>query len=136
MAMVSAKEWREIPGRYNLIGTKCGKCGRIYFPARAFCPYCRRASAGQMQPFALKRTGEVYSFSIVHEASGVNERQMPYAVAMVKNDDGVFIEAQLVDVDPADIKIGMRVRAVMRKLNEDGAAGIIHYGYKFVPAKE
>lgn len=133
MAMVSAREWREIPGRYNLVGTKCGKCGRIYFPSRAFCPYCRRAGIGKMEPFALKRAGEVYSFSVIHEASGFNERMMPYAVAMVKNDDGVMLEGQLVDVDLDKIEIGMRVRAVMRKLDEDGAAGIIHYGFKFVP---
>ena len=29
----------------------------------------------------------------------------------------------------------MRVRAVMRKLSTDGDAGVIRYGYKFVPAE-
>jgi uncharacterized OB-fold protein len=58
---------------------------------------------------------------------------MPYAVVMVKDDDGVMIEGQLVDVDFDKIEIGMRVRAMLRKLDEDGEAGVIHYGYKFVP---
>jgi uncharacterized OB-fold protein len=52
---------------------------------------------------------------------------------MVKDDDGVMIEGQLVDVDFDKIEIGMRVRAMLRKLDEDGEAGVIHYGYKFVP---
>ena len=77
MAMVSAKEWREIPGRYNLVGTKCENCGKIFFPSRAFCPYCRRASIGKVVPFKLKRSGEVYSFSVIHEYSGFNERMTP-----------------------------------------------------------
>ena len=59
--------------------------------------------------------------------------QKPYAVAMVKTEDGVMIEAQLVDVDLDKIEIGMPVRAVLRKLDSDGKAGVIHYGYKFVP---
>ena len=48
-----AREWREIPGRYNLKGTKCGNCGKIFFPARSFCPNCRRASMGKMEEYIL-----------------------------------------------------------------------------------
>ena len=122
MAMVSAREWREIPGRYNLIGSKCTNCGKIFFPSRSFCPDCRRASIGKIEPFKLSRKGEVYSFAINHEYSGFNDRMMPYAVAFIKNDDGVMLAGQLVDVEFDKIQIGMRVKAVMRKLNEDGEA--------------
>ena len=52
---------------------------------------------------------------------------------MVQTDDGVLVSAQLVDVDLDKIEIGMPVRAVLRKLDADGASGVIHYGYKFVP---
>ncbi|MFA6869674.1 MAG: Zn-ribbon domain-containing OB-fold protein [Methanomethylophilus sp.] len=135
MAMVVAREWREIPGRYNLEGTRCGCCGKIFFPSRAFCPHCRRQSIGKMEPFPLKPTGEVYSFSIVHQSDGFNRRMLPYAVVFVKNDDSIMLAGQLVDVDLPTVKIGMRVRAVLRKLDEDGKAGIIHYAFKFVPAE-
>lgn len=128
-----AREWREIPGRYNLVGTKCTNCGRIYFPARTFCPECRRAGIGKIEPYALARTGTVFTFSVIHEAPDCNNMLKPYAVAMVKTDDGVMIEGQLVDVDLEKIEIGMPVRAVLRKLDADGKAGVIHYGYKFVP---
>ncbi len=128
-----AKEWREIPGRYNLIGTKCKNCEKIFFPSRSLCPECRRASMGKMEEVHLNRRGEVFSFSVIYEAPDCNNNIKPYAVAMVKNDDGVLISAQLVDVDLDMIHIGMRVRAVLRKLDADGAAGVIHYGFKFVP---
>ena len=130
-----AKEWREIPGRYNLQGTRCPICGRAYFPSRSLCPHCRRASIGKMEPYKVSRTGTVYSFSIIQEAPDCNSCIKPYAVAMVKTDDGLMIAAQLADVDLDKIEIGMPVRAVMRKLDEDGASGVIHYGYKFVPVK-
>lgn len=128
-----AREWREIPARYNLKGTKCCNCGKIYFPGRSFCPSCRRASLGKIEGYDVCRTGKVYSFSIVHEAPDFNNLLKPYVIAMVKTDDGVMITAQLVDVDPSKVEIGMPVRAVMRKLSSDGASGIIRYGFKFVP---
>lgn len=128
-----AREWREIPGRYNLKGTKCDNCGRIFFPARTFCPDCRRAGIGKISQYQVCRTGKVFTYSIIHEAPDCNNTQKPYAIAMVKTDDGVMVEAQLVDVDPEKIEIGMPVRAVLRKLDADGHAGVIHYGYKFVP---
>lgn len=130
-----AKEWREIPGRYNLQGSRCPVCGRAYFPTRSMCPHCRRASIGKMEPYKVCREGEVYTFSIIHEAPECNNTLKPYAVAMVKTKDGLMISAQLVDVELDKIEIGMPVRAVMRKLDEDGASGVIHYGYKFVPIK-
>ena len=128
-----AREWREIPGRYNLEGSKCENCGRIFFPRRDFCPYCRRASIGKIVDYDVSRTGKVYSYSVVHEPHGFNNRQKPYAVAMVETDDGVKVSGQLVDVDLEKIEIGMPVRAVLRKLDADGADGVIHYGFKFVP---
>lgn len=128
-----AKEWRAIPGRYNLQGTKCPICGKIFFPARALCPHCRRASIGKMEPYSISRAGKIYTYSVIHDAPGCNVKQKPYAVAMIKTDDGVMISAQIVDVDLDKIKIGMPVRAVLRKLDSDGDGGVIHYGYKFVP---
>ena len=128
-----AREWREIPGRYNLKGTKCTNCGTIYFPRRDFCPKCRRAGIGKIEEYAIERKGEVYSFSIVYDAPAANNLIKPYAVVLVKTDDGVMVTGQLVDVNLDDVKIGLRVRVVLRKLDADGNAGIIHYGFKFVP---
>ncbi len=128
-----AKEWREIPGRYNLIGTKCGNCGKIFFPSRDFCPVCRRKGIGKIEKYKVARTGEVYTFTVIYDAPDANVRQKPYAAAMVRTDDGILISGQLVDVDLDKIEIGMRVRAVLRKLDSDGASGVIHYGFKFVP---
>ena len=128
-----ARAWREFQGKYNLEGTKCGNCGKIYFPKRDFCPKCRREGIGKMEKYKVQREGEVFTFSVIYEAPDFNSGLKPYAVAMVKTKDGVMISGQLVDVDLDKIVIGMPVRAVLRKLDEDGLAGVIHYGFKFVP---
>jgi hypothetical protein len=54
-------------------------------------------------------------------------------VGIAELDDGVKLTAQVVDCDFADLKVGLRVRLEFRKLSEDGEAGVIYYGYKFVP---
>ncbi len=58
---------------------------------------------------------------------------MPYVVAQVELDEGARITAQIVNVDPEDVEIGMRVRACFRKITEYGEGGLIVYGYKFEP---
>ena len=52
---------------------------------------------------------------------------------MVRTTDGIMISGQLVDVNLEDVRIGMPVRAVLRRISDDGPSGVIHYGYKFVP---
>ncbi|MGI5964888.1 MAG: Zn-ribbon domain-containing OB-fold protein [Candidatus Methanomethylophilaceae archaeon] len=128
-----AKEWREIPGRYNLEGSECGNCGRKYFPKRDMCPHCRRNGFGKMHPYKVSPKGEIFTYSVVHDAPESCGMLKPYAVALVKTDDGLLIAGQVVDVNPEDVKIGMPVRAVLRKLGSDGPAGVLHYGFKFVP---
>ena len=120
-----ARNWRETAGRYNLIGAKCGNCGKVFFPKRSICPECRRASVGKMDAYKLKDEGVVFTYSVIHEAPFENNSIKPYAVAMIKTDDDVLITAQLVDVDIGKIEIGMRVRAVLRKIGEEGPDGVI-----------
>ena len=64
--MAVARFWRENASRYNLIGTKCGVCGRAYFPPRSVCPTCHRQSIGKMEPYKLKARRGAH-LSIVQE---------------------------------------------------------------------
>lgn len=77
--------------------------------------------------------GEVYSFSTMYNAPRDYEDQKPYTIALIRLDDGPMVTAQLTDVDPADVRIGMPVEMVTRKLREEGPEGQIIYGYKFRP---
>ena len=133
--MSVARHWRETPGRYNLIGARCANCGKVFFPKRSICPECRRASIGKIEEYELRNEGTVFTYSVIHEAPAENNKLKPYAIAMVKTEDGILITGQLVDVDIEKIEIGMPVRAVFRKLSEDGPSGIINYGYKFAPKR-
>ena len=81
----------------------------------------------------LRGYGEVYSFSTMYNVPKGFEEQKPYTVALIRLDEGPMVTAQLTDVSNADVRIGMRVEMVTRKLREDGDEGQIIYGYKFRP---
>ena len=136
--MSIARFWRETPRRYNLGGSKCTMCGTIYFPPRPVCPTCthHRESIGKMVPFQLSGDGEVFSYTVVHDPAEGFEMQVPYVVALVRTVEGPILTGQIVDIDPAEARIGLKVRATFRKLREEGKAGVIHYGYKFAPVEE
>jgi uncharacterized OB-fold protein len=133
--MATARFWRENPSRYNLKAVRCGNCGKVFFPPRVVCSVCHRKSIGKMECMNLKGEGEVYSYTVVHEAPSQFEVLKPYVVAMVKMDEGVMLTSQLIDSDPKGVEIGMRVRTTLRRIGEDGPGGVIYYGYKFVPMK-
>lgn len=81
----------------------------------------------------LSGRGEVYSFTTMYNVPQGYEDQKPYTVALVKLDEGPMVTAQLTDIDTREVKIGMRVEMVTRKLREEGDEGQIIYGYKFRP---
>ena len=132
--MAIPRFWREIPSRYNLIGSKCGNCGTVDFPPRAVCPKCGRKSFGKMERVKLRGHGKVLTYTVIHDAPKDFEMMKPYVLAIVEMDEGVRITSQVIDVEPGEVKIGMPVEAAFRKLGEEGEAGVIHYGYKFRPA--
>ena len=130
-----ARFWREMPQRYSIIGNKCMICGRVFFPPRESCPYCRRKSLGKMQDIQLSGKGKIVTYTIIHTATEDFEDQVPYPIAIVELDEGPRITAQIVDCKPEDVKIDMKVESTFRKIQQDGSTGAIYYGYKFKPMR-
>ncbi|MBC7114592.1 MAG: Zn-ribbon domain-containing OB-fold protein [Archaeoglobi archaeon] len=128
--MTVPRFWRKIRSRYNLIGTHCKRCNSFYFPPRNICPKCRRR--GEIEEYRFSGRGEVVTFTVIHSAPKDFKYGAPYVLAIIKLDEGPRLTAQ-VDCRPEEIHIGMRVRAVFRKILEEGESGIIHYGTKFIP---
>lgn len=126
--MAVPRFWREIPSRYNLIGSHCGNCNKVHFPPRFLCPHCRRM--GKLSPYKLKPRGRVVSYSIVHVAANGFEDQVPYALAIVGLEDGPRITTQITDCNPTDVKIGDDVEIVFRRMGEEDEDGVLYYGYK------
>jgi uncharacterized OB-fold protein len=128
--METARHWRLRNQRYALVGEECDHCGVKLFPPRDVCLECE---APAKELFTFTGVGEIYSYTTIYDAPAGFEQYAPYTVALVKLDEGPLLTAQLTDVDPDDVQIGMPVEMVTRKLRTDGEEGMIVYGYKFRP---
>jgi len=126
-----ARHWRLKSQRYQLVGEVCPTCGNKMFPPRDVCPEC---SDNSFQPdFKFSGNGTIYSHTVVHNPPEGYQEAAPYTVALVKLDEGPLITAQLTDVVNEEVKTGMPVEMVTRKLQSQGEEGLIIYGYKFRP---
>jgi len=120
--------WRLSQQRYGLVGEVCESCGERLFPPRDVCPVCQQPAS---KPFTFSGRGKVYSYSVVRRAPEGYEEFAPYAVALVRLEEGPLVTAQLTDVDHGQVEIGMAVEMVTRRIREEGEDGLIIYGYKF-----
>jgi uncharacterized OB-fold protein len=125
------RHWRLQNQRYRLVGEVCENCGSKLFPPRDVCPECSRPAS---TPYTFCGRGEIYSYSTIYQAPAGYEEFVPYTVALVKLEEGPVVTAQLTDIDLDEVKIGMRVEMVTRRMVEEGEDGLIVYGYKFRPA--
>ena len=113
---------------YRLEGQVCACCGAIQFPSRLACRACRGV---RLEPRELSGRGAVHSFS---EATQAPEGfEPPHLMALIRLEEGMIIAAQLTDVDPEALEIGMPVEMVTRRIREHGPHGFLVYGYKFRP---
>ena len=125
------RHWRLRKQRYSLVGEVCPHCDAKIFPPRDVCPECGQNARTE---FSFSGRGEVFSYTTVFDPPSGYEEMSPYTVALVKLEEGPVITAQLTDVDTSEVKIGMPVEMVTRRLRNDGdERGMIVYGYKFRP---
>lgn len=125
-----ARLWRQQPSNLRLQGSHCPKCDWTTFPERRRCPKCREAN---LEPFRFQGTGTIISMTTVHEAPHGFADQVPYVAGLIELDEGPVVSAMITDIDPEEVKVGMRVEMVTRRIRCDGADSPILYGYKFAP---
>ncbi|MSP97504.1 MAG: Zn-ribbon domain-containing OB-fold protein [Betaproteobacteria bacterium] len=97
---------------------KCAGCGKHVFYPRVICPHC---GADRLEWVAASGGGTVYSTTVVRrkpEAGG------DYNVALVDLAEGPRMMSRVVGVEPAAVKIGMKVKA---RVAEENAARIVEF---------
>lgn len=131
--METARHWRLSPQRYSLVGEVCPRCDARIFPPRDLCPECGEEAR---EAYKFSGRGEIYSFTTVSDAPAEFSEFTPYAVALIRLEEGPLLTAQVTDLDGAPLRIGMPVEMVTRKLHSEGEKGTLVYGYKFRPVLE
>jgi uncharacterized OB-fold protein len=111
----------------RILATTCASCMRTLVPPRAFCERCFRATDAWTQ---LEAVGTVETFSICHvtwDMRPLEEPELPAVIRIDGSSDGGFLH-KLGEVAPDDVRIGMRVEAVWRPM-DDRDASILDIAY-------
>jgi uncharacterized OB-fold protein len=101
--------WWEAAADHRLVVQQCTSCGGTWHPPGPVCPHCRSTETGWKE---LPGTGWVYTYTVVRQAFiPALESRLPYMVVAVELDEGegVRMVSNLVDSDPTEVEIGMRV---------------------------
>ncbi len=107
----------EAARQHRLVVQRCRGCGTYRFPAREICSRCLSREAEWVE---VSGCGEVYSFNVMHQVYHPGfAGEVPYAVVLVKLDEGPKMVSNLVGVGPRDIRIGMRVRVVFERVSDE-----------------
>ena len=104
--VVSLKHFFEEARAGRLTGIRCGGCGALAIPPKEFCPSCQQR---QWQPVSLSGAGMVVSFTVIRIAPRGGP-EAPYAVAVVKLDEGVSLLGRVVDIPLEDLRAGLPVK--------------------------
>lgn len=131
-------------GRYRrelkngrIIARVCDRCNRIMLPPRMFCELCFRPTDRWQY---VKDTGVVNTFAVSRvywNAQRLPPGERPIIPAVIEIDGaskGMGILHILGNVEPEDIKIGMKVKAVWKA--EDRREGSITDIMYFEPIKQ
>jgi uncharacterized protein len=90
----------------RLTACKCASCGTFRHPPSPFCPQCQSQA---VEWPTLSGRGSVFSYSVVRGFPGLPEITMVPVVVEFDDAPGVHLVSNLVDIDPADVAIGMAI---------------------------
>jgi uncharacterized OB-fold protein len=101
--------------RGELLVRRCTNCGRAQHPPLPMCPVCASTS---WAPQPMASTGEVYTFTVTHHPQ-LTGFTLPVVVTLVELSDGHRLVTNLVDVDPADVFVGMAVEVDLVAVDDE-----------------
>ncbi|MBM2814021.1 MAG: hypothetical protein HW421_783 [Ignavibacteria bacterium] len=125
---ISPRYTREIPHRYRLEAQRFSS-GYVTLANRYVDP---ETGSREFENITLSGKGKILTWTVISIAADAYTRETPFVIAVIETEEGARLTAQVVDCMPEDVKTGASVELVFRKIMEEGASGIINYGYKAI----
>jgi uncharacterized OB-fold protein len=117
-----------------LLGSRCGDCGRVAFPAQASCAAC---CSTDVEMEELPRQGKLWTWTVQrfmpkspYNSGETQETFQPYGVGYVELPGAIRVEGRLTESDPEKLAIGMDMEVVFYpyRSEEDGTE-IINFAF-------
>ena len=103
----------ELRDNKKIVGTKCPNCGMVWVPARSTCVKC---FASMKEFVEVGNTGIVTTYSVVNIFREFYPLKPPFIFGIIHLDGADTGLVHFIgDVNPKDMKIGMKVQAVFKE---------------------
>jgi uncharacterized OB-fold protein/acyl dehydratase len=99
----------------KLLIQRCGGCGALRHPPRPMCPHCQSLEWDTVE---ASGRGTVYSFVVSHYPQ-VPAFDYPLAIGLIELEEGTRLVSNVVDIDPADVHVGMPVEVVFTAVGDE-----------------
>jgi uncharacterized protein len=99
----------------KLLIQRCASCGTLRHPPR---PACAECGSFEWDTVEASGKGTVYSYVVVHHPQ-IPPFEYPLPIAVVELEEGTRLVADLVEVDPEAVTIGMPVRVEFVAVDEE-----------------
>jgi uncharacterized OB-fold protein len=104
----------------RLVMQRCTQCNEYVWTPQLACRTCLTET---LVWTPVSGRGTIYTFVVINRAA-TPAFKAPYTIVVVQLDEGPCILSDMVDVDPADVRIGMPVEA---SFEDVGAVGLYHF---------
>ena len=109
----------------RIMGIRCPQCDRVYVPPRSSCLHCFERLSEWVE---LTGKGTLESYTVVYYSLPVHPVSPPFIFAVIKLDGADSGLTHILDeVEPGEVKIGMRVQAVFREKREGNILDIQYF---------
>jgi len=105
--VITLKGFFEEAREGRLSAIRCASCGELAIPPKELCPSCHER---RWELVPLHGTGSVVSFTVIRIPPRGRLAEAPYAVAVVKLDEGVSLLGRIVDIPLDALTAGLSVR--------------------------
>jgi len=101
----------------NYLLQQCRACGNVQAYYRGFCAHCW---SQDIEDLLSSGKGTVHTFTVTYQnrAPGFRE-ETPYVVAVVELERGVQVFANIINCDPASVRIGLPVKVTFMDVGEE-----------------
>jgi hypothetical protein len=100
----------------KLVAPRCGNCGHFRLPPTPFCPQCQSTEVDWV---TLSGQAIVYSFAVVHGFPGLPDITLVPVVVDLPDAPGARLVSNVIDVDPAEVYIGMPLEVLFSPIADD-----------------
>ena len=115
----------ELRDHQRIMGVKCPSCRRVYVPARPTCLVCLSELNEWVE---VSNTGTIMTYAVVAHPAPSHKLVAPFMYGIIQLDGAdTGLTHFLGEVDPEDLRIGMRVEAVFQEEREGNILDIKYF---------